>query len=130
MPTRSAADIRNIVLAGAGGSGKTTLAERLLFATGATKRMGTVAEGNTVSDWSDEEKLHKHSLHASLVHLEYEGHLVNVIDTPGLADFIGHAIACFPSAETVAVVVDGLKGIDSVTRRLMRVAEERKIPRW
>jgi elongation factor G len=129
MPTRPAADIRNIVLVGAGGSGKTTLVERLLNATGVTKRLGTVLEGNTVSDYTEEEKAHKHSLHTTLVHFDYEGHLVNVIDTPGLADFIGHAIACFPAAETVAVTVDALKGIDSVTRRLMKVAEDRKIPR-
>ncbi len=129
MPTRPAADIRNIVLVGAGGSGKTTLVERLLNATGVTKRLGTVLEGNTVSDYTEEEKAHKHSLHTTLVHFDYEGHLVNLIDTPGLADFIGHAIACFPAAETVAVTVDALKGFDSVTRRLMKVAEDRKIPR-
>lgn len=129
MPTRPAADIRNIALAGAGSSGKTTITEQLLFKTGTTKRLGTVAEGNTVSDWTDEEKSHKHSLYPTIVHFDYEGHLVNLIDTPGLADFIGHAIACFPAVETVAVVVDVLKGIDSVTRRLMKVAEDRKIPR-
>jgi elongation factor G len=129
MPTRPAADIRNIVLVGAGGSGKTTLVERLLFATGVTKRMGSVAEGNTVSDHTEEEKSHKHSLYTTAVHFDYEGHLVNIIDTPGLADFIGHAIACFPAGETIAVTVDALKGIDSITRRLMKVAEDRKIPR-
>src|SRR3954463_13347603 len=129
MPTRPAADIRNIVLVGAGASGKTSITERLLFSTGTIKRLGTVAEGNTVSDYTDEERHHKHSLHPTLVHFDYEGHLVNLIDTPGLADFIGHAIACFPAVETVAVVVDALKGIDSVTRRLMKIAEERAIPR-
>jgi elongation factor G len=129
MPTRPAADIRNIVLCGAGGSGKTSITERLLFATGTIKRLGTIAEGNTVSDYSDEEKKAKHSFHPSVVHFDYEGHLVNVIDTPGLADFIGHAIACFPAVETVAVCIDALKGIDSVTRRLMAIAEERRIPR-
>jgi len=129
MPTRPAADIRNIALVGAGSCGKTSITEQLLFKTGAIKRLGTIAEGNTVSDFTDEEKHHKHSLYPSLVHFDYEGHLVNLIDTPGLADFIGHAIACFPAVETIAVVVDVLKGIDSVTRRLMNVAEERKIPR-
>jgi elongation factor G len=129
MPTRPAADIRNIALVGAGSCGKTSITEQLLFKTGTTKRLGTVAEGNTISDWTEEEKQHKHSLYPTMVHFDYEGHLVNLIDTPGLADFIGHAIACFPAVETVAVVVDALKGIDSVTRRLMKVAEERKIPR-
>lgn len=129
MPTRSPVDIRNVVLTGAGGSGKTSIAERLLFATGATKRLGTIAEGNTVSDFTDEEKLHKHSLSPSVLHFDYEGHLVNLIDTPGLADFLGHAIACFPAVETVVVTVDAVKGIDSVTRRLMAIAAARQIPR-
>ncbi|MBL9000055.1 MAG: elongation factor G [Phycisphaerae bacterium] len=129
MPTRPAADFRNIVLCGAGASGKTSIAERLLFTSGATKRLGTVNEGNTVSDYSEEEKHHKHSLQPAVMFLEHEGHLVNLIDTPGLADFIGHAIACFPAAETVAVIIDALKGIDSVSRRLMSIAEERGIPR-
>ncbi len=129
MATRTPADIRNIVLAGASGSGKTTITERLLFDTKTTTRMGTVQEGNTVSDYSEEEKAHKHSLAPSVVHFDFENHTVNLIDTPGLADFIGHAIACFPPAETVAIVIDPVKGIDSVTRRLMAVAEERRLPR-
>lgn len=129
MPSRNASDIRNILLCGSGGGGKTTLCERLLFATGAIKRMGSVAEGTTVSDWSDDEKHHKHSLQPSLVHFEYEGHLVNLIDTPGKVDFVGHAIACFPACETIAVVIDATRGIDSMARRMMGVAEQRKIPR-
>lgn len=132
MPTqagRSPADVRNILLAGTGGGGKTTLTERLLFSTGVIKRMGTVEEGNTVSDFTPEEKAHKHSLQPAFVHFDFEGHFVQVIDTPGLADFMGHAIACFPAVETVAIVIDALRGIDSTTRRLMKVAEERKIPR-
>ncbi len=129
MADRSPVDYRNIVLVGGGSSGKTSLAERLLFATGATKRLGTVNDGNTVSDFTDEEKSHKHSLQPSLLHFEYEGHFVNLIDTPGLSDFLGHAVACFPAVETVAVVIDAAKGPDSVSRRLMQIAEQRKIPR-
>ncbi len=129
MPSHPPADIRNIVLAGHGGSGKTTLAERLLFASGAIKHMGTVEEGNTVSDHTKEEIHHKHSLASAVVHFVHNNHMVNLIDTPGLGDFLGHAIACFPAAETVAVVIDAVKGIESTTRRLMSVAAERKIPR-
>ncbi len=129
MAVRNPAEIRNICLSGAGSSGKTTLAERLLFVSGASKRLGTVDEGTTHSDFTDEEKKHKHSLQPAFLHLEFEGHEVNLIDTPGLSDFLGHAIACFPAAETVAVVIDALKGIQSVTRRLMAVAAERRIPR-
>lgn len=127
--SRSVADVRNICLVGSGGAGKTTLTEKLLYSAGAIKRAGTVEEGNTVSDFSEEERHHKHSLQPSFVHFDYEGHEVHLIDTPGLVDFIGHAIACFPAVETIAVVIDAHKGIDSVARRLMSVAADRKIPR-
>lgn len=129
MAVRDPADIRNIALVGSGGSGKTTLAERLLFAAGLVPRMGTVEEGTTLSDWTDVEKHHRHSIRPSVLHFEHEGHWVNVIDTPGRPDFIGQAIACFPAVETVAVVVDAARGIDTTTRRLMRLAEERRLPR-
>ncbi|MDX9911340.1 MAG: elongation factor G [Phycisphaerales bacterium] len=129
MAVRNPADIRNIALTGSGGCGKTTLSERLLLATGVIQRMGTVQEGNTVSDWSQEEKHHQHSIRPSLLHVEYEGHWINLLDTPGRADFLGHAIACFPAVETVAVVIDAAKGIETATRRLMQVAKDRNLPR-
>lgn len=129
MAVRSVHDIRNIALVGQAGAGKTTLAERLLFATGTIPRMGTVEDGNTVSDWSEEEKHHKHSLRPSMLHFEHEGHHVTVVDTPGLPDFIGHAISAFPAVETIGVVVDAHKGIDTVTRRMMAVAKDRALPR-
>lgn len=129
MPSHPPADIRNVVLAGHGGCGKTTLAERLLFASGAIKKIGTVEEGNTVSDHTKEEIHHKHSLTSSIMHFLHNGHMVNLIDTPGLSDFLGHSIAAFPAVETVAVVIDAVKGIESTTRRLMNVAGDRKIPR-
>lgn len=128
MPSHNAADVRNVCLVGHSGAGKTTLAERLLFATGVIKRMGTVEEGNTVSDYTDEERAHKHSLQPSFMHFDYEGHDVTLIDTPGLLDFMGHAIACFPAAETIAIVVDAAKGIESGTRRMFNIAKERKHP--
>lgn len=129
MPSHPPAEIRNIVLAGHGGCGKTTLTERLLFASGAIKKLGTIEEGNTVSDYTKEEIHHKHSLTSAVVHFLHHGHMVNLIDTPGLGDFLGHAIASYPAAETIAVMIDAVKGIESTTRRLMAVAAERKIPR-
>lgn len=129
MGTHAPADIRNIVLTGHGGCGKTTLIERLLFEAKATKRLGTVEEGTTVSDCTDEAKLHKHSLTATPVHLNFNGHLVNLVDTPGLSDFVGHAIAAMPAGETIAVVVDAVRGIESTTRRLMGFAADLHIPR-
>ncbi len=129
MAITNVSDIRNICLVGHTGSGKTTLTERLLFATGTIKRMGTVEEGNTVSDWTEEERHHKHSLQPSVVHFAYEGHEVNLIDTPGLADFLGHSIGCLPAVETIAVVIDAVKGIENVTRRMMTAAGDRQLPR-
>jgi elongation factor G len=129
MGTPSPADIRNIVLTGHGGCGKTTLTERLLFEAKATKRLGTVEEGTTVSDYSEESRHHKHSLSATPVHFNVNGRLVNLIDTPGLGDFLGHAIAAMPAGETVAVVVDAARGIEPTTRRLMTIAGDLRIPR-
>ncbi len=126
---RDPADIRNIALVGQTGSGKTTLTERLLLLTGVIQRMGSVEEGTTFSDWSDEEKHHKHSLRTSMLHLEHEGHVINLIDTPGLGDFAGHAISVFPAVETVAVVVDAARGVEPMTRRMMSIAKDRNLPR-
>jgi elongation factor G len=129
MPVPDPDLIRNICLCGQTGSGKTTLCERLLFAAGEITRQGRVEDGNTVSDFTDQERQFHHSLQPSVVHFDHEKHRVNVIDTPGMSDFIGHAIACFPAVETVVIVVDAVKGIESETRRLMRIATERNLPR-
>jgi elongation factor G len=128
-PYATPADIRNVLLVGHSGSGKTTLSERLLFSAGAISRLGTIEEGNTSSDWTEEERHHKHSIHPSVLHFVHEGHMVNLIDAPGRSDFVHHAVACFPAVETVAVVVDAGRGIESSTRRMMKIAEARKLPR-
>lgn len=129
MALRSPADIRNIALVGQTGAGKTILAERLLFSTNTIDRMGTIEDGTTFSDWSDEEKHHKHSLRTSMLHFDHEGHMVNLIDAPGLSDFAGIAISIFPAVETVCVVIDAHSGIAPMTRRMMRIAKERNLPR-
>ncbi len=129
MALRSPADIRNLALVGQTGSGKTLLTERLLFSTGTIDRMGTIEDGTTFSDWSDEEKQHKHSLRTTMLHFDHEGHMVNLIDAPGLGDFVGLAISVFPAVETICVVVDAHKGIEPMTRRMMRLAKERNLPR-
>ncbi|MEO0479665.1 MAG: elongation factor G [Planctomycetota bacterium] len=129
MAVRDPADIRNIILTGQSGAGKTTLSERLLFETGEISRMGSVEEGNTISDWQESEKAHRHSLYATVMHFEHEKHMVNMIDAPGTPDFIGHTIAAFPAVETVCVLIDAHKGIEPVTRRMMSVAKARKLPR-
>jgi elongation factor G len=125
----STTDIRNIALVGHSGGGKTTLTERFLADTGVIGRMGTVEDGNTVSDFSDEEKHHKHSLSASIVHFDHDGNHFNVIDTPGAPDFLGQAIPCLPGCDTMCLVIDATKGIQTVTRRMMKIGTERKFPR-
>ncbi len=129
MAVHNSEDIRNILFVGQTGAGKTTLSERLLFESGEISRMGSVEDGTTVSDWTDEERHHQHSLRASVMHFEHDGHLVNFIDAPGLADFAGHAIASFPAVETVVIVIDAVKGIEPMTRRMMMLAKQRSLPR-
>jgi len=129
MAVRNPSTIRNILFAGHAGAGKTLLAERLLNEAGATTRMGSIEDGNTVCDWSDDAKKHGHSLASSLAHYERHENLVTLIDSPGLSDFFGQAIAALPAAGMVGVVIDAVKGIETNTRRIMATAQQRNIPR-
>lgn len=129
MPKYTTAELRNIVFVGGAGSGKTTLTEHILHKSGVIGRAGRIEDGNTVSDYTDLEKEYKHSLDSTLVHFDYDGAHINLIDTPGSPDFIGQAIASLPAVETVAVVVDAGAGIEVVTRRIMKIAKERNLPR-
>jgi elongation factor G len=129
MPSHATADIRNVLLTGHGGSGKTTLADAMLFATGAVNRRGSVADGSSFSDFEKEEKEHKHSIYPSILHMDHLGKRINLIDTPGSPDLIGQAIACLAAVETVVVVINAVSGIEVVARRMMEAAKERNLPR-
>ena len=129
MPDYTAENIRNIALAGHAGSGKTSLTEALLAKAGVIGQAGSVENGDTVSDFTDEEKHHGHSLFATPVHCDYQKAHINIIDTPGYPDFIGHAISVIPAVETMGIVIDAAAGIESVTRRMMERAERRKLCR-
>ncbi|HET6249336.1 MAG TPA: elongation factor G [Tepidisphaeraceae bacterium] len=129
MPTYSTSDIRNVLIAGHGGSGKTTLVDALLLASGTVNRKASVADGTSFSDFEKEEKEHKHSVYPAILHVDYKGARINIIDTPGSPDLIGHAIACLPAVETVAVVINAQSGIEVVSRRMMEAAKDRNIPR-
>ena len=118
--------IRNIALTGHGAAGKTTLVELILHHAGKLAAPGTVEKGNTVCDFDPQEKTHQHSLDAALVHLDYQGAHINLIDTPGFTDFIGQAIAVLPAVETVAVVINAQTGIEAMTQRMMERAAERR----
>jgi elongation factor G len=129
MPTYTTADIRNVLLAGHGGSGKTTLADAMLFTSGTVNRRASVADGNSFSDFEKEEKEHGHSIFSSMLHCDYQGKRINLIDTPGSPDLIGAALACLPAVETVAIVINAVSGIEVVTRRIWEAAAQRNLPR-
>ena len=122
-------DIRNIVLLGHGGSGKTSLAEAMLHKSGATNRLGSVDDKTSICDYYDEEKEHQHSIQSALVHINHAGKLINIIDTPGYPDFIGPAIKAIPAAETAVIVISAPAGIETNTRKMFELAAEANMPR-
>src|SRR5438477_2127300 len=129
MPSYTTADIRNVLIAGHGGSGKTSLVDAMLFASGTVNRKASVVDGNSFSDFEKEEKEHKHSIYSSILHADHLGKRINIIDSPGSPDLIGAAIACLPAIETVAIVVNAQSGVEVVTRRIMEAAKLQNIPR-
>src|SRR6266480_861784 len=123
------AKIRNVVLVGHVGSGKTSLAEGLLFVTGAIPRMGRVEDGNTVSDFDPEEARRGISVSMSIAPFEHEDHKVNILDTPGYADFVGDVAAAFRVADLAVFVVSAVEGVEVQTEMAWRLAEQAKLPR-
>jgi len=122
-------DIRNVCLVGPSNSGKTQLAEALLFAGGAIPQCGSVDRGDTVSDFTAREQQLGHSQYSSICHLDHKGIHVNLIDTPGYRDFYGRALSVMPAADTAAVVINAQAGIELVTQRMMKAAKEQGLCR-
>jgi len=129
MPSYTTQDIRNIALVGGAGAGKTMLLEALCKAAGVIQQKGEIARGTTLSDHLPQERALKHSLASTLISFDYQGTHLNIIDTPGLADFHGRALAVLPAVETVAVVIDARTGPDMSARRMMQWAQERGLDR-
>ena len=129
MANYATSNIRTVALVGQGGSGKTTLAEALLLASGALKEAGTVERGTTASDFDPLEKTWQHSLRASILHLDTKDTRVHLIDTPGFPDFIGQAIGALDAVETAAVVVSAQSGIEMIASRMMDWAANRRLCR-
>ncbi len=121
--------IRNIALVGHRGTGKTSLLEALLYSAGAVTRLGTVADGTTVSDWDEDEKKRQMSLSAGLAHVDRGGLSFNLIDTPGDSSFLADTIAALRVVETALVIVNGVLGVEVQTERLWSRAEERGVGR-
>ncbi len=121
--------IRNVVLVGHGGAGKTSLAEAMLYLSGATKRLGTVDDGHSNLDYDPEEVKRQFSINLSLSPVVHDGVKINVIDTPGYADFISDAIAGMEAAEMALFVVDAIAGPQVQTDRLWKIAGDMGIAR-
>ena len=121
--------IRNIALVGHRGTGKTSLFEALLYNAGVVTRLGSVADGTTVSDWDDDEKKRQMSLSAGLAHVDRSGLSFNLMDTPGDSSFLADAIASLQVVETALVVVNAVAGVEVQTERLWGRAEQRGLAR-
>jgi elongation factor G len=128
-PQRSATGIRNVALVGHNGSGKTTLAEALLFSTGAITRLGRVDDGSTVSDFEPEEIKYHMSLSLALVPCTVGDVKLNIIDTPGFADFFGEVRAACSVVDLVVVVVSAVEGVEAQTEAAWALAVELGLPR-
>jgi elongation factor G len=129
MPSYTTADIRNVLVAGHGASGKTALLDAMLFASKTVTRRGNSADGSSFSDFEKEEKDHKHSIYSCILHADHDGKRINLIDSPGSPDLMGAALAAMPAVETVAVVINAQSGIEVVTRRMMEAAKDRNLCR-
>lgn len=128
MAVFAAKDIRNIVLLGHSGCGKTSLAEALLVKAGTILKMGSVPEKNTVSDYNEDEKDHKHSISSSLMTFISDGKKINMIDTPGYTDFIGEMIGGLRAADASIVVVNATGGVEIGTEKAQRMSGEKGVP--
>jgi elongation factor G len=129
MKVFEAAAIRNVALVGHSGAGKTQLASALLLDTGAVNRFGLVDEGTTVTDFDEEAIARRHTLSASPAYFEWNRTKVNLIDTPGMANFLSEARAALRVAEAAIVVVDAVSGVQVSTEKVWSAAEEQELPR-
>jgi len=128
MAKYTTTDIRNIAMTGAAGAGKTTLVERMLHESGEIGNVGTVEKGDTVCDFDELEREYTHGIDSAIVHFDHNGSHVNIIDTPGSPGFYGKAIAAMPAVETQCVMIDASAGIDTITRKLMKIGKDRELP--
>jgi elongation factor G len=129
MKVYDAATIRNVAVVGHGGCGKTQLVAALLFVAGAVNRLGKVDDGTTVTDFDDEAIARKHTLAASLAHAEWQKTKINIIDTPGFANFLTDARSALRVAESAIVVVDAVAGVEVQTEKLWSEAAALGLPR-
>ena len=124
MGVHQVADIRNVALVGHSAAGKTLLGEAILYKAGVTNRLGSVEDGSSILDYDEEAKERCHSVESSAFCVEHNGKLINIIDTPGMPDYCGTAIASLAAVETAVVVVSASAGIGVNTRRMFNAAAD------
>lgn len=124
MKLYEAGEIRNVALLAHGGAGKTSLAEALLYTSGAINRLGRIEEGTTVSDYSADEVHRKISIKSALLYSLWQEHKINIVDTPGYADFLGEVRSVLPVVDGTIIVIDGASGVEVGTERAWNYAEE------
>jgi elongation factor G len=129
MKVYDAASIRNVAIVGHSGSGKTQLASAILSDAGMVNRFGKVDDGTTITDYDEEEIARKHTLSASLAYAEWNKNKINLIDTPGVGNFLSDAVAALHVADAAAVVVDAVSGPMVQTEKVWQAAEELGLPR-
>ena len=129
MSNADGSKVRNVGIAGHGGTGKTMLIEHVLHAAGITKRLGTIAEGNTVGDYLEEEVARQQTITMKLMHVDWNGVRVHLVDHPGYADFVGELAASTPLLDGLVIVVDGTTGVQVGTDTAMKYANQYNVPR-
>lgn len=122
--------IRNVVLLGHGGSGKTSLVEAMAYLSGITSRMGKVPDGNTISDYGKEEQKRQFSINTSVVPIEWEGYKINILDTPGYFDFVGEVEEAVSAAGAAIIVINGKSGVEVGTQKAWELCDKYKLPRF
>ncbi|MDR1801170.1 MAG: elongation factor G [Lachnospiraceae bacterium] len=122
-------EIRNVVLLGHGGSGKTSLAEAMAYVSGAINRMGKITDGNTISDFDKEEQKRQFSISTALIPIEWEKAKINILDTPGYFDFVGQVEEAVSAADAAVIVVSGKAGVEVGTEKAWEICDKYNLPR-
>ncbi len=122
--------LKNICISAHSGAGKTCLVESMLFNMGITNRLGTIENGSTISDYNDDEIERQISISSSLLHGEWNGHKINIIDTPGYSDFFGEVVGALNATDAVMVVVSANSGVEVGTEMVWNEAEKLNLPRF
>ena len=121
--------IRNVVILGHGGAGKTSLVEAMAYLSGITNRMGKISDGNTISDYDKEETKRLFSINTSVVPIIWDDVKINILDTPGYFDFVGEVEEAVSAADAAIIVVSGKNGIEVGTKKAWEICEKYKLPR-